>query len=234
VEYTGSDVTDKTLNKGLTYIVDHDEETSPNWQNEKAAKLTRRLLRNEVRRGVTALDALDVNTNKVWDVQPVNPGIIPVSPDQDVKDQLLASTNITGLRPTRVVYGDTAWNIRGACYEAQNTPGGFAGNQRGADALAAYLMVDRVRVSTARYQSAAAAKTEILGSAIYMFYAQDGVDREDATHVKRFWSACENGTKVRTYVQQLSAKLTAVTVEHYSKIVGTFTQGVRKLTVSQQ
>src|ERR1700722_17210890 len=35
VEYTASDVTDKTLNKGLTYIADLDTARAPNCQNDK-------------------------------------------------------------------------------------------------------------------------------------------------------------------------------------------------------
>src|SRR5882724_9479283 len=43
VEYTAADVSDKTLNKGLTYIADLDNASGPNWQNDKVGKLLRRL-----------------------------------------------------------------------------------------------------------------------------------------------------------------------------------------------
>ncbi len=62
VEFTASDVTDKTLNKGLTYIADLDNVSGPNWQNDKVAKLLRRIFRNEFRRGITAISASATNT----------------------------------------------------------------------------------------------------------------------------------------------------------------------------
>ena len=62
VEFTAADVTDKTINKGLTYIADLDNISGPNWQNDKVAKLLRRLYRNELRRGITAISAAATNT----------------------------------------------------------------------------------------------------------------------------------------------------------------------------
>ncbi len=42
----------------------------------------------------------------------------------------------------------------------------------------------------------------------------------------------QGGGLIRVYVQQISSKLVAITVEHYSKIVVTFATGIRKWTVS--
>jgi len=68
VEFTASDVTDKTLNKGLTYIADLDNVSGPDWQNNKVSKLLRRLYRNEFRRGITAISAAATNAAVTWDV----------------------------------------------------------------------------------------------------------------------------------------------------------------------
>lgn len=230
VAYTGTDVTDKTLNKGLTYIADLDNVIGANWQNEKAAKLLRRLYRNEYRRGIAAATAAGTNSAKTWDTTDGK------NPDQDILDDLLTATTASGIRPNRVLYGDTAFNKRGLCYAAQKNATAFAGiGFLKETELASRLMVDQVRISRERYQSAAAAKSEIVSNLIFAFYAQDGVDTEDPTNIKRFVSAFDaeqGGGLVRVYVQQISSKLVAITVEHYSKIVVTYSGGIRKWTIS--
>lgn len=231
VEFTASDVTDKTINKGLTYIADLDNVSGPNWQNDKVAKLLRRLHRNELRRGITAISAAATNTAVTWDTTAGK------NPDRDLLTDLLTATTATGIRPNRVLYGDTAWNKRGLSYEGQSgtsTAFGMIANYS-PEQLAARLMVDQVMVSRERYQTSASAKSEIVSNLIFAFYAEDGVDTEDPSNVKRFvssFSGEQGGGLVRVFIQQLSAKLVAITVEHYSKIIVTFSSGIRKWTVS--
>ena len=231
VEYTASDVTDKTINKGLTYIADLDNVSGLNWQNNKVAKLLRRLYRNEFRRGIAGLAGVATNTNVTWDTS------AGVNPDQDLKTDLLTATTASGIRPNRVLYGDTAWYKRGFSYEGQvGTSTAYANiaamtpNQ-----LASRLMVDKVMVSRERYQTSATAKSEIVSNLVLAFFAEGGVDTEDPSNVKRFVSSFspeQGGGLVRVYVQQISSKLVAITVEHYSKIIVTFSMGIRKWTVS--
>ena len=231
VEYTATDVTDKTLNKGLTYIADLDNVSGPNWQNDKVGKLLRRLYRNEFRRGITAISAAATNTALTWDTTTGK------NPDQDLKTDLLTATSASGIRPNRILYGDTAWNKRGLSYEGQSgtsTAFGMIANYS-PEQLSARLMVDAVRVSRERYQSSSSAKSEIVSNLIFAFFAEDGVDTEDPSNVKRFvssFSAEQGGGFVRVYQQQISAKLVALTVEHYSKIIVTYTGGIRKWTIS--
>jgi len=230
VKYTGTDVTDKTLNKGLTLIVDLDNVIGTNWQNQKAAKLQRRLFRNEFRRAIAALSAAATNTALTWD------STAGKNPDQDLKNDLLTATTASGIRPNRILYGDTAFNKRCLSYEAQNNATAYAGvGNLNLDQLAARLMVDQVRISRERYQVGAATKSEIVSNLIFGFYAQDDVDTEDASNVKRFVSefdAEQGGGRVRVYVQQISSKLVAISVEHYSKVVVTYSGGIRKWTIS--
>jgi hypothetical protein len=97
------------------------------------------------------------------------------------------------------------------------------------------LQVDKVMVSRERYQSGAAAKTEILGANVYAFFAMDGVDTEDPSNIKRFVSTFDSeqgGGLFRVYVQQISSKLVVVTVEFYEKIVITYASGIRKLAIA--
>jgi hypothetical protein len=231
VEFTASDVTDKTINKGLTYIADLDNVSGPNWQNDKVAKLLRRLYRNEFRRGITAISAAATNTALTWDTTTGK------NPDRDLLTDLLTATTATGIRPNRILYGDTAWNKRGLSYEGQSgtsTAFGMIANYS-PEQLAARLMVDQVMVSRERYQTSASAKSEIVSNLIFGFYAEDGVDTEDPSNIKRFVSAFsgeQGGGLVRVFVQQLSAKLVAITVEHYSKIIVTYSGGLRKWTIS--
>jgi hypothetical protein len=230
VEYTSKDVTDKTLNKGLTYIADLDNVAGPNWQNDKVGKLLRRLYRNELRRAITALNASATNTAVTWDTANGR------NPDQDIKTELLAATSITGIRPNRILYGDTAFNKRITSYEGQNNSTALAQvAAMNMQQLATRLMVDEVRISRERYQTGAAAKSEMISNLAFGFYAEDGVDTEDPSNLKRFvssFSAEQGGGLVRVFVQQISSKLVSLTVEHYSKIVVTYAGGIRKWTVS--
>ncbi len=230
IAYTGTDVTDKTLNRGLTYIADLDAVLGPNWQNEKAAKVKRRLLRNSLRRSVALIDAASVNVPYTWDKS------AGVNPDQDIRNDLVTAADISGIRPNRVAYGDGAFNLRMQAYGAQNNPAGFLGYGSSAvDSLAASLMVDQVLVSKERYQSAASAKSQILGNVAYSFFAVSGVDPEDPSNVKRFvtqFSEEQGGGFERVYVQQLSSKLVAITVEYYEKTVITYASGIRKQTIT--
>ena len=229
VDFTASDVTDKTINKGLTYIADLDNVSGSDWQNNKVAKLLRRLYRNEFRRAFAALSAAATNSAVTWD------STSGKNPDQDLKTDLITATSASGIRPNRVLYGDTAFNKRSISYDAQNNAGGYAAAGMNLEQLAARLMVDRVLVSRERFQSSATAKSEIVSNLVLAFFAEDGVDTEDPSNIKRFvtsFSAEQGGGVVRVYSQQISSKLVAITVEHYSKVVVTYTGGIRKWTVS--
>jgi len=246
VKYTGTDVNDKTLNRGLTIIVDLDNVSDtgigagqvPGWQQNAVAKLTRRLYRNSYRRALAAIAAAAVPNNLVWAPQPVNAGVIPVNPDMDVVADLVAQTNITGIRNNRVAYGDTAALYRQQAYGAQNNPAGYLGYGTDPEAaLAAALGVDKVYVSRERYTTGANAKGEILGAKVYSFFAQDNVDTEDPSNIKRFVSTFDGeqgGGLFRVYVQQISSKLVAITVEFYEKIVITYAGGIRQLNIANQ
>ncbi len=247
VKYTGADVTDKTYNRGLTLVIDLDNvfETGigagvvPSWQQNAVAKLTRRLYRNSFRRAIAALAASAVQVNLTWAAQPVNPNVVPVNPDMDVNNDLVTQTTITGIRNNRVLYGDSAFLYRNQAYGAQNNPAGYLGyNPAGAEsALAAALQVDKVKVSRERYQSGANAKAEILGANVYTFFAQDNVDTEDPSNIKRFVSTFDSeqgGGLFRVYVHQLSAKLVSISVEFYEKIVITYAGGIRQLVIANQ
>lgn len=246
VVYTAADVTDKTYNRGLSIVIDLDNVAPtgtgagvvPNWQQNAVAKITRRLYRNSFRRSIAALSASAVTVNVTWNQQPVNPAVIPVNPDMDIQNDLVAQTTITGIRNNRVLYGDSAFLYRNQAYGAQNNPAGYMGyspaDNTGSQ-LAAALQVDKVKVSRERYQVTANTKAEILGPNIYTFFAMDNVDTEDPSNIKRFVStfdAEQGGGLFRVYVQQLTSKLVLVTVEFYEKIIITYAGGIRRIAVA--
>jgi hypothetical protein len=227
VEFTSKKTTAKTDNRGLTMRVDLDEVVDKTgWQEAYTAKLMRRLLRNELRRAITLISNAATNTAKTWDTTAGK------DPDQDVRTDLLAATTASGIRPNRVLYGDTAFDKRNISHRAQNNAGGYASAALTPEQLAGYLGVDRVMVSKERYQSAAATKTEVVNNLVLEFYATDGMDTEDPSNIKRFVTPSGGAGPFRVYSQQVTSKLYDISVEHYSLIKVTSTLGVRKLTVS--
>lgn len=228
VQYDGTHVVDKTLNKGLMAVVDLDNVVpGSNWEQAVSAKLMRRILRNELRRAFTALSAAATNTAKTWNSS--------ADPDQDLQDDLETAASLSGIRPNRVVIGATAWNLRRKAYRAQNNAGGYASAMLTPDQLGEALLVDKVVVSKERYQSSASAKSEVIGSKTLSFYADELANTEDPSNIKRFVTehdAEQGGGRFQVYRQNLSAKLVAISVSHYSKVVVTYATGIRQFTVS--
>jgi hypothetical protein len=226
VEYKGTSVNDKTINKGLTMCVDNDEVAElPGWQEQAVSRLLQRLKRSEYRRGTTLLAAAGTNTGKTWDATAGK------DPDADVLSDLATCQTDSGILPNRVLYGSTAWAKRILSLRAQSSAGGFANSGMTEQQLAAFLGVDSVRVAREIYQSTKTVKAQIVSNLVLEFYAQAGLSKDDPSHTKRFWSPCKDGTMYRVYVSE-EAKTTKITVEHYSIVVVTSTTGVRKLTVS--
>lgn len=225
VEFTGVDVTGKTLNKGLTVRIDLDQ-AAPGWEERWTAKLIRRLYRNELRRSFLLLSGAATNTAKTWDVTAGK------DPDQDVLNDLITGNDASGIYPNRVGYGHTAWAKRILAHRAQLSAGGFASAGVTQENLSGFLNVDQVYVSKERFQSSAAAKSQIVANLVVMFMASDGGDVEDPSNIKRFVSPVAGGGEMRVYQQQISAKLVDISVEYYSTIVLTSTLGIRQFTVS--
>ncbi len=227
VEYTGKKTNAKTDNRGLTMVVDLDEVADKaNWRQEYTAKLLRRSLRNDLKTAITLLSAAATNNNKTWDVTAGK------DPDMDVITDLVTAATASGVKPNRILYGDTAWAKRMLACRAQESAGGYASASMNESQLAGLLGVERVMVSRERYQSTASAKAEIVNNLVLEFLANDGADTEDPSNIKLFWSPVEGGGRVRVYEQQISAKLYQITVERYVKIAITSTLGIRKLTIS--
>lgn len=227
IEYTSHKVNSKTFNKGLTIRVDEDSVLDmPNWEQVYTGRIMRRLLRNELRRGITLLSAAATNTNKTWEAG------TGIDPDFDAHTAKLAFADAAGLYPNRVLFGDGSWNLRWLTHRAQNTAGGFASAGLDEAGVAKTLQVEGVKVSHERYQSSAAAKSRIINNTVLLYLAEANQTPEDPSSIKRFVSNTQGGTPFRVYVQRYNVHLIDITVEHYSNIVVTSTLGIQQLTIS--
>lgn len=218
VEYTGELHNARTENKGLTIRIDHDEIFGDDWQERYVNLLMQRLLRNELRRAMLVLSKDIKAETKPWNASTI--------PDADLRKILTEATNDSGVRPNRLLIGESAWVSRITAYESATNPALARASELTPQSLADKLLLDKVKIMSARYQ--AAGKNEhILGKDIFAFYAQPGATKDEPSNLKRFVS----GNPFNVYVEE-TAKYTDITVEHYSNIVRTSTLGIRKLTIN--
>lgn len=215
VEYSGTSTSEKTLNKGLTVRIDHDEvEDVDAEKNVTVERLMQRLARNELRRGIALLEANDATAGAIF--------AATTNPDGLIRAALKASTDVTGIRPNVVAYGETAFDLRLDAYEdpARVNANGSNRAEKTLAELAGYFMVDVVEVVKARYQSTATAKAAIVPSTVYGYLALQGAGKDDPSAVKRFVSNSRGGQRYGVYVVE-HEKFTDVSVEMYSNIVYT-------------
>ena len=226
VSYSGESVNEKTINKGLTIRDDHDEVAGDDWQERYVQMLLQRLLRNELRRAVAAIDAIAAadESPKAWDADS--------NPDADIREMLMLAADESGVRPNRLLFGESAWDLRMTALESQNSAVAFKGAAMAKDELAGKFMLDACEVLSSRYQSAPDAKSKILGDCVFAFYAQNSLSKDEPSNLKRFYTPTDEGGAFRVYCDE-RAKYTDITVEHYSSIVATSSLGVRKLSVKK-
>ncbi len=227
VRYSGESVNEKTINKGLTIRVDHDEIAGDDWQERYVQMLLQRLLRNELRRAINALETITAGkgtTDVVWGGN--------INPDADIRAMLMSAADESGVRPNRILFGESAWDIRMTSLESQNSAVAFKGAAMAKDELAAKFMLDSCEVLSSRYQVSSSEKAKIAGNAVYAFFAQNSASKDEPSNLKRFYTPTEEGGAFRVYCDE-HAKYTDITVEHYSSIVATSTLGVRKLSIEK-
>lgn len=230
LEYTSSKVEAKTANRGLQIYLDMDElDGMPNWEEIYTAKLLRRLKRNSLRRAVNLLAGTATNVPLTWSA------VAGKDPDQDILGELVTASDLIGIRPNRVGFGDTSWTKRLLAHRFQANAGGFASAALTPEQLAAFLQVDGVEVTKSRYTSSATARTQVLSNLALIFLAEGGMSVDDPSNIKRFvsmGSADQGGGKYQVYSQRISAKRYVIAVGHYELIKLTSPLGMRKLTIS--
>lgn len=224
VEYSGETVNEKTINKGLTIRIDHDDEVGGDWQERYVQLLLQRLQRNELRRAVSMLDNASLNQDEIWNNA--------ANPDADVREALVIATDTTGLRPNRVLFGESSWDLRALSYEAKDSLSAARSSSLTPPEVASKLLVDDIKILRARYQSGATSKSAVLGNAVYAYFALDGQMKDEPSNIKRFVTPADGGSLYRVYIEPRT-KFTDITVEHYSNIVITSDLGIQKLSISQ-
>ncbi len=223
VRRTGAQVDGRTDNKGLTMVLDNDQGGSLAQVQQRAVlNLTQRLLRSELRRVITLLDANDTAESSVnWGVTNT-----AADPDANILEMLETSGDARGLDSNVLLLGG-AWVRRVLALRRSDKAGAFATGAMTPEQLADYFNVERVVVMKARYQSSATAKAKILTNDVYAYFAQAGMMNDDPSNVKRFVTPTDAGG-LKVYVEQ-RLKKTLVSVEHYSRIVCASSLGIRKL-----
>ncbi len=224
VQYQGETVNEKTFNKGLTIRIDHDEVVGEDWQERYTQMLLQRLLRNELRRAIAALDSIAMpHETSNWSGN--------ANPDSDIRIALNLAANESGVRPNKILFGESAWNKRMTCLEEQQTAVAFKSGAMLKDELAAKFLLEGCEVLSSRYQQNASTKKEILGDTVFAFYSSGVISKDEPSNLKRFYTPMENGSPFRVYCEE-HAKYTDITVEHYSTIAATSNLGVAKLTIA--
>ena len=225
VEYAGSTQLGKTVNRGLVYVLDTDEDGGAVTEESIVAMLTQRILRNKYRRAMTALSAIAAGNAAVFSSS--------TQPDELIKAELATAQLASGVFPNRGLIGLVAWNLRSAAYAAQTTAGGFSGLVKPAASVAGDLMLDDLRIDKALYQSSASAKTRIVSSNFYGVIAREGLTKDDPSHLKQFYTPVGGG-RFRVYrkVTGPADKFVEITVEHYESIVATSTVGLARLNIT--
>jgi hypothetical protein len=224
VGVTGSTVTAALKHKGLTKRLDVRQIAADPLAKEKAvASLKARLLRAEIFRAANMLWAAATPQSATWAT-----GTGDTDPDVDVLAAIDAQLTASGVLPNRAVYAPGAWMKRIRGLRQRIDAGGFANAGFTLQQVADFLGVDRALNSRAVRSVSATAKGALIGAnRVYLFNAQDNVDTEDPSSIKRFvkgtWEVFEN---------PVSAVTVDITVSHYSLISITSKLGIALLDVA--
>lgn len=225
IRLTSTEVERKTVNRGLAMILDRDEMTNVALDEQKAAMyLMGRIQLNIAKRAFDLAAAAAVNTARTWNTS--------ANPDSDMRTSIRTAADLSGLRPNNVIFGDTAWDLRVAAYDAQATAAAFQGASATPEQVAARLRVDRVFVSNARYSSSATAKTGIAANLVLSYFVDNSGMDLDPSNIRRFYTPTAGGGPIRVFRRELSETSVMIGVEHFELIAIPFSTGIRKETVS--
>lgn len=192
-------------NLGLAIEVDEDEERlDADWQQRKVAFLRGIIARTLLRQTLGLAAAAAIVADKTWSTGTPDP-------DLDILDEIL----VAPLPPTGMIYGPTAWSKRLHAYSSQFTPGGFAGQQRTVDQLAAYFGVGDVKMARNRVSTGGLATSAIVGQYVLQFISGQNLGRDDFSNMKTFSAPTKTGAAYASYVRQIGDKRWRIAVETY-------------------
>ncbi len=233
IQNRGSVVTDSTQQKGLTMVVDHKQLPKVNgkitagWENAYAESLKQRLIRSEIIRTISLLDAGAATAAKVWGAT--------ANPDGDIREMVQATrigTGQSGL--ATVVMGNAAQQLRQDSYEAAARANHAMANHANysMEELARYAGSKKIIVEDGiRQVKKGATKIDRTGLAVYSYIAEAGVTLMDPSNIKRVWSQTPFNGRWAVIIKP-GAVSTEITVFHESKIIAPIISGIIKRTVS--
>lgn len=222
VKTLGDTVQSKTVNKGLTTVIEKDTEM-PGDRETKVAWLKRMLLKADCYRAYTALNGAATNASKTWGSD--------ATPDVDLLAAIDAFGDAVGVDANRVLFGSTAWQKRVGAYAARASanfvpPATMQG-------LADFLGIDGCMKSTERYTNGSGKSKIVSSNLVLVFAGEANPSADDFSTLKRFWTPKAGGSEYVTYVDEVTnPELVKITVAHRSQIVVTASKGVQKLTIS--
>ena len=220
IRFSGEAIQAKTLNKGLTIRVDADDIVGEDWQIRYVHLLMKRLFRNELRRAIKGLKENANVIEKTWDEES--------QPDMDIRQTLLNVSAENGFAPNRLLFGELAWYLRQDCYALQDNAGARISSEMTREGLAEKLLVEDIKLL--KKQNLGIQGNEISGNEIFAFYAQNGLLKDEPSHIKRFVTPNSDGGLFRVYLEE-HTKFVDITVEHYSNIVVTSNRHITQINV---
>lgn len=217
----------KTLdNVGLQVCIDTDQlKENPNLERSWTQWLIDVLMRADCQEALALIDASAVSVSKTWDAT--------TNPDYDIRSANKAGADLTGIYANSVIYGDAAVLLRMAAYEAAGRANGAGASAALNGDLSSRIGVDRILLNAERYSSSATARTEFVGSNVYLFTAVDGEPAVDPSNLVRLVSnASYGGGEYAVYVYDPTPKKRIIMVEAYSTFHMQHVLGIRKTPVS--
>lgn len=213
-------------NVGLQICLDSDQlKEQPNLERIATQWLMDILLRADVYEAVALLDAGATNAAKTWDAT--------TNPDYDIKSQAKLSRDLTGVWPNSGLAGDAAMLLRMAAYEAAARANGAGAAAAINGVLTARTGLDRFLENAEAYTSSSTARTEFVGSHVYLFTAVENEGMVDPSNIVRLTSpASYGGGDYAVYVNDPTPKKRIVMVEGYAYFHAQHVLGMRDIVVS--
>lgn len=231
IDFNGETIQAKTFNKGLTVRVDTDDIAGGDWEARYVYALKNRLCLNEYRRTIKAFVETIKAAQKKAKKQLVESKAWTgdkAQPDADIRNAILTARSDYGFSPNRLLFSEGAWYLRQDCYASQNNAGARIAAELPREALAEKLLVENVQLIKQVHLGLQGKELE--GDEIFVFYAQNGLLKDEPSAVKRFVTPFDDGHLFRVYVEP-HTKYTDITVEHYSNIVVTSGTNILQIKV---
>ena len=232
-----SKVNSETVEKGLATVIDRSligANSSLEREVRKKVKMLRnRLSRIEYVRGLSLLDSAATNQAKTWGASS--------DPDSDLQDMV----DMLNKPQDTVLISRTAWSARRGVYRQKDASNAvFADHARmGLSDVADYIDVSRViKEDLPIQQGGKGAKATTMTDTVLSYFGGDKsisdaeeIDKLNPTSIANFWSPVDQGsTDGRKWgvLQYENERMVVVAVYHFSQLVATNTENIRKLTIS--